>query len=163
MMLPIRSAVGLGLPILCLAPILLCPSPSRADWSSTSSSQLILGVNAAKGVAKASSATYSITGSGLTAANLNTAGALAPANVAYTPTAAGVSFNLQMNQKTADTPVVTDIDNGNLPAYSDITIDTDGTASTLAGTVTSPTVGTATAGGPGTTATLTQTNVYTVF
>ena len=112
---------------------------------------------------QASSATYSITGSGLNAANLNTAGALTPANVAYTPTAAGVSFNLQMDQKTADTAVVTDIDNGNLPAYSDITIDTDGTASTLAGTVTSPTVGTATAGGPGTTATLTQTNVYSVF
>ena len=143
---------------------LLIPAlPSNADWSSTSSTQLVLGVNAAKGVAKASSANYAITGSGLNAANLNTLGTLAPAGVAYTPTAAGVSFNLQMNQKAADTPVVTDIDNGNLPAYSDITIDTDGTASTLGGSVTSPTVGTAVAGGAGTSATLTQTNIYSVF
>jgi hypothetical protein len=153
----------MALPLLMILPLSFVSSPSKADWSSTSSTQLILGVNAAKGVAKASSADYAITGSGLNVANLNTAGTASLANVTYTPTSAGAAFNLQMSQKVADTVVVTDIDAGNLPAYSNVTIDTDGTALTLSGTITSPTVGTAKAGGPGSTATLTQTNVYSVF
>ncbi len=156
-----KSKVILSLAIPCL----LIGNPARADWSSTSNTQVILKVDAAKGTADAVGASYAIQGNGLTApAALNTAGAAAPAaGLTLAPTAAGVAFTLNMSTKTADTAIVTDIDNGNLPAYSDLSIDTDGTAGTLAGTVTSPTAGTGVAGGAGTTATLTQTNVYSVF
>ena len=137
----------------------------KADWSSTSTTQLVLAVDAAKGTAKAVSQNFAVSGSGLTApAALNTAGSASPAaGLTFAPTAAGVAFNLNMETKTADTLTTVDIDNGALPAYSDIAVDTDGTAGTLSGTVAAPTRGTAVAGGPGTSATLVQSNVYSVF
>jgi hypothetical protein len=81
----------------------------------------------------------------------------------YKPTADGAAFNLQMNYQPQDTRIAIDVDNGILPAYSNVTLNTDGTAGLLSGTISSPTKGTATAGGPGTTATLTQSNVFSVF
>ena len=140
-------------------------STAKADWSSTSTTQLVLAVEAAKGTSKAASQNFAVSGSGLTApAALNAAGSASPAaGLAFAPTAAGVAFNLNMETKTADTLTTVDIDNGVLPAYSDISLNTDGTAGTLAGTVAAPTRGTATAGGPGSTATLIQSNVYSVF
>ena len=144
---------------------LITPNTANADWSSTSSTQLVLSVNAAKGTSKAASQNYAVSGAGLTApAALNAAGSASPAaGLTFAPTGAGVAFNLNMETKTADTLTTVNIDNGVLPAYSDISLDTDGTAGTLAGTVAAPTRGTATAGGPGTTATLVQSNVYSVF
>lgn len=137
----------------------------KADWSSTSSTQLILSVNAAKGTSTAVGDTFAVSGAGLTApTSLNTAGASSPAtDLSLAPTAAGVAFNLNMQTKTADTLSTVDIDDGILPAYSDITVETDGTAGTLAGTISAPTQGTATAGGAGTTASLVQSSVYSVF
>jgi len=142
------------------------PNASEADWSSTSTTQLVLSVNAAKGTSKAVGNNFAISGAGLAlpATALNTAGAAAPnAALNLSPTAAGAAFNLNMETKTADTLRAVDIDGGVLPAYSDIAVDTDGTARTLAGTVAAPTRGTARAGGPGTSATLVQSNVYSVF
>ena len=138
---------------------------AKADWSSTSTTQLVLSVDAAKGTSKAVGQNFAVSGSGLTApASLNTLGAAAPAaGLTFAPTAAGVAFNLNIETKTADTLSAVDIDNGILPAYSDITVDTDGTAGTLAGTISAPTRGTAAAGGPGSKATLVQSNVYSVF
>ena len=143
----------------------IASNESKADWSSTSTTQLVLSVDAAKGTSKAVGQNFAVSGSGLTApAALNTAGAAAPAGaLTFAPTSAGAAFNLNMETKAADTLTTVDIDNGVLPAYSDITVDTDGTAGTLAGTVSAPTRGTATAGGPGSTATLVQSNVYSVF
>ena len=137
----------------------------KADWSSTSTTQLVLAVDAAKGTAKAVSQNYAVSGAGLTApAALNTRGAASPRpGLTFAPTAPGVAFNLNMETKTADRLARVDVDGGVLPAYSDISLDTDGTAGTLAGTVAAPTRGTATAGGPGTSATLVQSNVYSVF
>lgn len=154
----------IGAMSLCALTI-LTPSSARADWSSTSTTQLILSVDAAKGTAKAASQNFAVAGSGLTApAALNAAGSASPAaGLTFAPTAAGASFNLNMETKTADTLATVNIDNGILPAYSDISLDTDGTAGPLAGTVSAPTRGSATAGGPGTTATLVQSNIYSVF
>ena len=159
------AACCAGLASLTTFGFLVCES-SRADWSSTSTTQLVLTVNAAKGTAKAVSNNFAVSGSGLAqpATPLNAAGAAAPnANLSFAPSAAGAAFNLNMETKTADTLATVDIDNGVLPAYSDISVDTDGTAGTLAGTVAAPTRGTATAGGPGSSATLVQSNVYSVF
>ena len=143
----------------------LTVSASKADWSSTSTTQLVLSVEAAKGTSKAASQNFAVSGSGLTApAALNAAGAAAPAaGLSFAPTGAGASFNLNMETKTADSLTTVNVDNGVLPAYSDVSLNTDGTAGTLAGTVAAPTRGTATAGGPGSTATLVQSNVYSVF
>ena len=155
------SAILAGMSCLSFAAF----NEAKADWSSTSTTQLVLSVDAAKGTSKAVGQNFAVSGAGLTApAALNTAGAAAPAAaLTFAPTAAGAAFNLNMETKTADTLATVDIDNGVLPAYSDITVDTDGTAGALAGTVGAPTRGTATAGGPGSTATLVQSNVYSVF
>ena len=78
-------------------------STAKADWSSTSTTQLVLAVEAAKGV-KAASQNFAVSGAGLTApAALNAAGSASPAaGLAFAPTA-GVAFNLNMETKTADT------------------------------------------------------------
>ena len=150
---------------LILYPFLSISSPARADWSSTHSTQLILGVDAANGVAVAGSRNFAISGSGLMAANLNQPGSTFSPSTAtvHKATADGAIFSLQMNYQSEDTRIATDVDNGILPAYSDVTLNTDGTAGLLSGTISSPTKGAATAGGPGTQATLTQSNVFSVF
>ena len=151
--------------VICAFLGLFASNVVRADWSSTSTTQLVLSVDAAKGTSKAVGQNFAVSGAGLTApASLNTAGSATPAtNLSFAPTAAGAAFNLNMQTKAADTLTTVDIDNGTLPAYSDITVDTDGTSGTLSGTISSPTQGTATAGGPGTSATLVQSSVYSVF
>lgn len=136
--------------------------PARADWSSTSSTQLILRVDPASGTAKAGGATYAVSGNGLAGSpTLNNGAAPAP-GLALTPMTAGASFSLMMSVKPADT-LTTVSPTGALPAYTDVSIQQPGSAGTLTGTVSSPTAGAATAGGPGTASTLTQSNTFSVF
>lgn len=135
---------------------------ASADWSSTSSTQLVLSVDGASGTADAVGAAYSIQGNGLAGTpTLNNAVAPA-AGLVLQPINAGAAFQLNMSQKSADT--VTSVSpNGPLPAYSEISVSQVGSAGSLAGEVTAPTRGAATAGGPGTSATLTQSNTFSVF
>jgi hypothetical protein len=141
---------------------LLMGAPAHADWSSTSSAQLVLRVDAASGTADAVGAAYAIQGNGLAGTPVLNNGVAPATGLSLQPLNAGAAFQLTMSQKTADT-VTTVSPNGSLPAYSEISISQAGSAGTLAGSVTSPTTGAATAGGPGTSATLTQSNTFSVF
>ena len=137
-------------------------APARADWSSTSSSQLILRIDPASGTAKAAGSNYAIAGNGLAGTPILNNGGAPAAGLALTPITAGTTFSLMMSVKPADT-LTTVAPTGPLPAYSDVSIQQPGTAGGLMGTVTSPTAGTATAGGTGNSATLTQSNTFSVF
>lgn len=150
--------------ILALSFLSLCVvvSPARADWSSTSSTQLVLKVDSGSGTAKAAGQTYAIAGNGLAGTPVLNAGAAPAAGLSLTPINAGAAFSLTMSVKPADT--LTSVSPaGPLPAYTDVEIKQPGSAGTLAGSVSSPTSGSATAGGPGTSATLTQSNTFSVF
>jgi hypothetical protein len=136
--------------------------PARADWSSTSSSQLVLKVDTSSGTANAAGQTYAISGNGLSGTPVLNSGAAPAAGLALTPINAGAAFSLTMSVKSADT-LTTVSPSGSLPAYTNVEIQQPGSAGTLAGSVTSPTTGSATAGGPGTSATLTQSNTFSVF
>lgn len=142
----------------CLA----LPSAVRADWSSTSSSQLVLRVEAASGTAAAAGANYAIQGSGLASIPALNDGVAPAADLVLAPVSDGATFLVNMSYKPADqlTPVSLD---GSLPAYSELSLDQGGSAGGLAGEINSPLSGSATPGGPGTTATLTQSNTFSVF
>jgi hypothetical protein len=146
----------------CVASLLSIGSPSLADWSSTSSTQLVLKVDPASGSAQAAGATYAISGTGLAGTPVLNSGVSPAAGLALTPINAGAAFTLTMAAKPADA-LTTVSPSGALPAYTDVDIQQPGSAGTLAGTVASPTSGAATAGGPGTSATLTQSNTFSVF
>lgn len=137
-------------------------APAWADWSSTSSTQLILKVDPASGTAAAAGANYAVSGNGLAGTpTLNTGAAPAP-GLALAPMSAGANFSLMMSVRPADT-LTTVSPTGALPAYTDVSIQQPGSAGGLMGTVSSPTSGAATAGGAGTAATLTQSNTFSVF
>ena len=136
--------------------------PATADWSSTSSTQLVLRVDSASGTADAVGGAYAIQGNGLAGTPTLNNGVAPATGLVMQPINAGAAFHLNMSQKAADT--VTSVrPNGPLPAYSEISVSQDGAAGSLAGEVTAPTRGSATAGGPGTSATLTQSNTFSVF
>lgn len=136
--------------------------PATADWSSTSSTQLVLRVDSASGTADAVGGAYAIQGNGLAGTPTLNNGVAPATGLVLQPINAGAAFQLNMSQKAADT--VTSVrPNGPLPAYSEISVSQDGAAGSLAGEVTAPTRGSATAGGPGTSATLTQSNTFSVF
>lgn len=140
----------------------LWANPASADWSSTSSTQLVLRVDAASGTANAVGAAYAIQGNGLAGTPTLNNGVAPATGLVLQPINTGAAFQLNMSQKSADT--VTSVSpNGPLPAYSEISVSQGGTAGSLAGAVTAPTRGSATAGGPGTSATLTQSNTFSVF
>ena len=136
--------------------------PASADWSSTSSTQLVLRVDAASGTADAVGAAYAIQGNGLAGTPTLNNGVAPATGLVLQPINAGAAFQLNMSQKAADT-VTTVRPNGPLPGYSEISVSQAGAAGSLAGEVTAPTRGAATAGGPGTSATLTQSNTFSVF
>lgn len=143
------------------AAALLIPS-ARADWSSTSSTQLILRVDPASGSATAVGASYAIQGNGLgSIPTLNSGVAPAPGLV-LAPISDGAAFQLNTSYKPADTLVPVN-PASSLPAYSSVSVQQPGDASGLAGEVNSPIRGSATAGGPGSTATLTQSSTFSVF
>lgn len=137
-------------------------SPAQADWSSTSSTQLVLKVDAGSGSANAAGHTYAISGNGLSGTPVLNSGAAPAAGLSLTPINAGAAFSLTMSAKPADT-LTTVSPSGPLPAYTDVEIQQPGSAGTLAGSLSSPTSGSASAGGPGTSATLTQSNTFSVF
>jgi len=154
----LQSLATLVLP----AVLISFPCPSRADWSSTTSAQLILKVDPASGTAKASGQNYSIGGHGHAGTPVLNNGAAPAAGLALTPISAGAAFSLMMSVKPADT-LTTVSPTGSLPGYTDVSIQQPGTAGSLAGTVSSPRSGSATAGGAGTSATLTQSTTFSVF
>lgn len=137
--------------------------PALADWLSTSSAQLILRVDLSTATAQASGASYSIQGNGLAGTPVLNDGSAPSPSLQLTPIAAGAAFTLNMAVKPADTPVGVSLADGTLPAFSEITVTQPGSAGALAGEISSPIRGSATAGGPGTTATLTQSNTFSVF
>lgn len=135
--------------------------PATADWSSTSSTQLVLRVDSASGTADAVGGAYAIQGNGLAGTPTLNNGVAPATGLVLQPINAGAAFQLNMSQKAADT--VTSVSpNGPLP-YSEISVSQAGAAGSLAGEITAPTRGSATAGGPGTSATLTQSNTFSVF
>lgn len=146
-----------------LSSSLLAVPAARADWSSTSSTQLILRVDPASGSAQASGASYAIQGSGLAGTPVLNAGVAPAAGLQLTPVEAGGSFSLNMAVKSADALQPLPHTAGVLPAYSEISVNQPGSAAGLSGEVISPTRGSATAGGPGSSATLTQSNTFSVF
>lgn len=146
-----------------LSSSLLAVPAARADWSSTSSTQLILRVDPASGSAQASGASYAIQGSGLAGTPVLNAGVAPAAGLQLTPVEAGASFSLNMAVKSADVPQAMPYATGALPPYSEISVSQPGSAAGLAGEVISPTRGSASAGGPGSSATLTQSNTFSVF
>jgi hypothetical protein len=141
---------------------LIPASPAHADWSSTSSTQVILRVDPSQGTAKASGASYAIQGSGLAGTPVLNSGAAPTPGLALQPVEAGASFQLNMGVKPADAQPGS-LPPNTLPAFSEVTVVQSGTANGLAGQVLSPTSGSAVAGGPGSSATLTQSNTFTVF
>lgn len=151
------AAAGLA----CSA-LVLALTPVRADWSSTSSTQLVLRVDPARGTASASGANYAIQGNGLAAMPSLNEGVAPASALALTPVSEGAAFLLNTSYKPADPLTSVGLD-ASLPAYSEVTLEQAGSAGGLAGTVTSAQSGSATAGGPGTAATLTQSNTFTVF
>lgn len=151
-----------------LALLALLSSPlalpaAHADWSSTSSAQLILRVDPATGSAQASGASYAIQGSGLAGTPLLNAGVAPASGLQLTPVEAGASFSLNMAVKPADVLQSVPFADGALPPYSEISVSQPGSAAGLSGEVISPTRGSASAGGPGSSATLTQSNTFSVF
>ncbi|MEB3276090.1 MAG: hypothetical protein VKM92_03895 [Cyanobacteriota bacterium] len=155
-------------PVLCLLlaaalPALAAGDPARADWSSTSSAQLILRVDPASASAQAAGASYAIQGNGLAGTPLLNEGVAPAPGLQLTPVAAGAAFSLNMAVQSADSLEPLPHGNGVLPPYSDINLTQPGSAGSLAGEVISPIRASATAGGPGTTATLTQSNTFSVF
>lgn len=165
-MAPIRCSRQRALQALCLAMAaaasLLPPPVARADWSSTSSSQVILRVDPATGTATASGASYAIQGNGLGPIPALNSGIAPAAGLVLAPISDGASFQLNTAYKPAD--ALTTVDPaGALPAYSSVSVQQPGSPDGLAGEVASPIRGSAKAGGPGSSATLTQSNTFTVF
>lgn len=154
---PLLAAAGITtLALLSLA------APARADWSSTSSSQLVLRVDAASGTAAAAGANYAIQGSGLAAIPSLNDGVAPASDLVLAPVSDGATFLVNMSYKPADSLTSVSLE-GSLPAYSDVSVEQGGSAGTLAGEIRSPLSGSASAGGPGTSATLTQSNTFSVF
>jgi hypothetical protein len=137
-------------------------APVRADWSSTSSAQVILRVDPASGSATAAGASYAIQGSGLGSIPALNSGVAPAAGLVLAPISDGATFQVTMAYKPGDSVPAT-LTPGTLPAFSEVTVQQPGDAGGLAGDVTSPIRGSASAGGPGTTATLTQSNTFSVF
>ena len=159
---PICAALKGLVTFLIPAVLISFPYPSRADWSSTSSSQLILKVDPTSGTAKAAGANYAVQGNGLAGTPVLNSGVAPAVGLALIPIEPGAAFSLNMAVKPADT-LTTVSPTGALPGYTEVSIQQPGSAGSLAGTVSSPTTGNATAGGPGTSATLTQSNTFSVF
>jgi hypothetical protein len=154
-----RQCLGLAF---AAAAFLLPPPAARADWSSTSSSQVVLRVDPAAGTATASGASYAIQGNGLGAIPALNSGIAPAAGLVLAPISDGAAFQLNTAYKPAD--ALTTVDPaGALPAYSNVSVQQTGSSEGLAGEVASPIRGAAKAGGPGSSATLTQSNTFTVF
>jgi hypothetical protein len=157
----LRALQALPLSLAAAAP-LLQPPTAHADWSSTSSAQVILRVDPASGSATASGASYAIQGSGLAPIPALNSGVAPAAGLVLAPISDGAAFQVNTSYKPADG--LTPVDPASaLPAYSSVSVQQPGSASGMAGEVASPTRGSAKAGGPGSTATLTQSNTFTVF
>lgn len=156
-----RALQALGLTLAATAS-LLQPPTAHADWSSTSSAQLILRVDPATGSATASGASYAIQGSGLGPIPALNSGVAPAAGLVLAPISDGAAFQVNTAYKPADA-LTTVNPAGALPAYSSVNVEQPGSARGLAGEVASPIRGSATAGGPGSSATFTQSNTFTVF
>lgn len=141
---------------------LAAAAPAQADWSSTSSAQVILRVDPASGSATAVGASYAIQGSGLGAIPALNSGVAPAAGLVLAPISDGAAFQVNMAYKPGDSVPAT-LTPGTLPAFSEVTVQQPGDAGGLAGEVSSPIRGSASPGGPGTTATLTQSNTFSVF
>lgn len=148
--------------LLALAAAALLPSAGRADWSSTSSTQVILRVDAATGSANASGSSYAIQGSGLAPIPALNQGVAPAAAMVLAPVSDGAAFQVNMAYKPGDTLTTVD-PAGSLPAYSSVNVQQPGSSEGLTGEVSSPIRGSASAGGPGSSATLTQSNTFSVF
>lgn len=142
--------------------ILASALPAYSDWSSTSSAQLVLRVDAASGEANAVGSAYSVLGNGLAGTPVLNNGVAPASGLSLQSIAAGAAFQMTMSQKTADTVGPVNLAN-TLPAYSEIKLNAGGASGSLSGEIISPTRGSANAGGPGTSATLTQSNTFSVF
>jgi hypothetical protein len=158
---PPRALPLLGLALAAAAP-LLANLGARADWSSTSSTQVILRVDPATGSANASGASYAIQGSGLGPIPALNSGIAPAAGLVLAPISDGAPFQVNTAYKPADALTTVET-NGSLPAYSSVSVQQAGSGEGLAGEVASPIRGSARAGGPGSSATLTQSNTFTVF
>ena len=146
---------------LLLLPLLLA-SPIYADITSSISSSVKLEVAAPGTTADRIGNSYSVSGTGVTTTDGTTAGSLGGLGAAtngvnaYTPITAsqltdGESFSYTVSHTTGDT-IATSLTTGEVSPFGDLTSNSGGTATNLAGTVDNHVI-TLTAGSAGTTAT----------
>ena len=142
--------------------LLLLPTASYADITSSISSSIKLEVAAPGTTADRIGNSYSVSGTGVNTTDGTTTGSLGGLGAAtngvnsYTAITAsqltdGESFSYTVSHTTGDT-ISTSLTTGEVSPFGDLTSTSGGTASTLAGTVDNHVL-TVTAGGSGTTAT----------
>jgi hypothetical protein len=123
---------------------------------------VVLRVDPASGTATASGASYAIQGNGLAPIPSLNNGIAPAAGLVLAPISDGAAFQVNTAFKPADAHTPVD-PAGSLPAYSGVSVQQPGSADGLTGEVASPIRGSASAGGPGSSATLTQSNTFSVF
>ena len=142
--------------------LLLLPTASFADITSTITSSVKLEVAAPGTTADRIGNSYSVSGTGVNTTDGTTAGSVGGLGAAtngvnaYTPITAsqltdGESFSYTVSHTTGDT-ISTSLTTGEVSPFGDLTSTSGGTAGSLAGTVDNHVL-TVTAGGSGTTAT----------
>lgn len=157
----LRLAVAVGM-------IATSTLPSHADgFTQSRATQVQLTVNGPSGTAEASRIEgVAISGSGINASGpLNLGTNLNPQAEFHSPDDGG-AFTLSIHTFVPDsTSEVTlrSLGNNTLPAYSQLSLTNGGVREGLAGSVSSHTASSITAGGPGTNATLIQSTSFSVF
>lgn len=157
----------LSLAALVGAGVLLVMPTAQAGFTQSRATQTQLTVDGPAGTAEASRHQgFALSGSGVSASGPLNDGASFNTSTQFDPPSNGEAFSFSLSSFEADptSPVVLSTENDLvMPAYSTVSVTSGGDAEGLSGRVSRRGEGEITPGGPGTSATLTQSYTFSVF